>query len=236
MIHWNKGKCLLTTAHKTLDLQANALSKNHVACMLWNGGGCKLLVDQHGLVTDQQTIKGNMPTLGQCPSGIPLIRRQTQPSVARNVFCGFPTDFLLSSGNLMCVCDHHCVCVLYSQKVGSMIFAIWAREQANTLHMIGIPWNVLSAIFFPQDYTSQQDPSAQYPYEGLDHAKATWHHSLDSRFVVLQDQSHVQSHQCHVHRNTALDGQSKFEAVPTPATKTRNSVSVEFQLHVLGEK
>jgi hypothetical protein len=117
-----------------------------------------------------------------------------------------------------------------------MIFAIWAREQANILHMIGIPWNVLSAIFFPQDYTSQQDPSAQYPYEGLDHAKATWHHSLDSRFVVLQDQSHVQSHQCHVHRNTALDGQSKFEAVPTPATKTRNSVSVEFQLHVLGEK
>ena len=60
-----------------------------------------------------------------------------------------------------------------------MIFAIWAREQANILHMIGIPWNVLSAIFFPQDYTSQQDPSAQYPYEGLDHAKATWHHSLD---------------------------------------------------------
>ena len=72
LIHWNKGKCLLTTAHKTLDLQANALSKNHVACMLCNGGGCKLLVDQHGLVTDQQTIKGNMPTLGQCPSGIPL--------------------------------------------------------------------------------------------------------------------------------------------------------------------
>ena len=137
LIHQNKGQCLLTTAHKTLDLQANALSKNHVACMLCNGGGCKLLVDQHGLVTDQQTIKGNMPTLGQCPSGIPLIRRQTQPSVARNVFCGFPTDFLLSSSNLMCVCviTTVCVCVLYSQKVGSMI----AREQDNILHMIGIP-------------------------------------------------------------------------------------------------
>ena len=26
---------------------------------------------------------------------------------------------------------------------------------------------------------SQQDPSAQYPYEGLDHAKDTRHHSLD---------------------------------------------------------
>ena len=69
--------------------------------MLWNAGGCKLLVDQHSLVTDQQTIKGNMPTLGGCPWGIPLIRRQTQPSVARKVFCGYPTDFLLSSGSLM---------------------------------------------------------------------------------------------------------------------------------------
>jgi hypothetical protein len=83
LIHQNKGKCLLTTARKTLDLQANALSKNHVACMLWNGGGCKLLVDQHGLVTDQQTIKGNMPTLGGCPCGIPLIGTETHPSVAQ---------------------------------------------------------------------------------------------------------------------------------------------------------
>ena len=44
----------------------------------------------------------------------------------------------------------------------------------------------------PHDCT--QDPSTQYPYKGLDHAKDTWHHSLDSRFVVLQDQSRVQSH------------------------------------------
>ena len=28
--------------------------------MLWNAGGCKLLVDQHGLVTNQQTIEANM--------------------------------------------------------------------------------------------------------------------------------------------------------------------------------
>ena len=73
-----KGQCLLGTAHKTLELQANAPSKNHVACMLWNGGGCKLLVDQHGLVTDQQTVKDNMPTLGGCPRGIPLIRTEMQ--------------------------------------------------------------------------------------------------------------------------------------------------------------
>ena len=46
--------------------------------MLWNGGGCKLLVDQHGLVTDQQTVKDNMPTLGGCPRGIPLIRTEMQ--------------------------------------------------------------------------------------------------------------------------------------------------------------
>ena len=51
--------------------------------MLWNAGGSKLLVDRRGLVTDQQTIKGNMPTPNGCHCGILLIHTETHPSVAQ---------------------------------------------------------------------------------------------------------------------------------------------------------
>ena len=55
--------------------------------MLWHAGGSKLLVDRRGLVTDQQTIKGNMPTLNGCHCGILLIYTEIHPSVAQRVCC-----------------------------------------------------------------------------------------------------------------------------------------------------
>ena len=115
-----KSKCLPHDCRHNTGTSSNALSKTHVAGMLWNAGGCKLLVDQHALWSPISKLSRATCQPSVHVPGAYHSFAQRRSLLLRNDFCCF------SSGMCLLHMDSIEVCANFAQE-----FAMGLRSKTG---------------------------------------------------------------------------------------------------------